>query len=76
MIRYKYGPWDDRYYAVIGALVSRGLLRYVRRPTRQRRARPDPDRAGVRRAAGGSRRVERNRGAQQGHSGVIGRADR
>jgi hypothetical protein len=30
MIRYKYGPWDDRYYAVIGALVSRNLLRYVR----------------------------------------------
>lgn len=29
MIRYKYGPWDDRYYPVIGALVSRGLLRYV-----------------------------------------------
>lgn len=30
MIRYKYGPWDDRYYPVVGALVSRGLLRYVR----------------------------------------------
>ncbi|MGH9173608.1 MAG: hypothetical protein ACRD1H_04590 [Vicinamibacterales bacterium] len=30
MIRYKYGPWDDRYYPVIGALVGRGLLRYVR----------------------------------------------
>ncbi|HVB45639.1 MAG TPA: hypothetical protein VNF47_23435 [Streptosporangiaceae bacterium] len=29
MIRYKYGPWDDRYYAVIGALVGRGLLRYM-----------------------------------------------
>lgn len=29
MIRYKYGPWDDRYYPVIGALVGRGLLRYV-----------------------------------------------
>ena len=29
MTRYKYGPWDDRYYAVIGALVSRNLLRYV-----------------------------------------------
>ena len=28
MIRYKYGPWDDRYYPVIGALISRGLLRY------------------------------------------------
>lgn len=30
MTRYKYGPWDDRYYPVIGALVSRGLLRYVK----------------------------------------------
>lgn len=30
MVRYKYGPWDDRYYPVVGALVSRGLLRYVR----------------------------------------------
>jgi hypothetical protein len=30
MTRYKYGPWDDRYYPVIGALVSRGLLRYAR----------------------------------------------
>ena len=30
MVRYKYGPWDDRYYPVVGALVSRGLLKYVR----------------------------------------------
>lgn len=30
MTRYKYGPWDDKYYAVIGALVGRGLLRYTR----------------------------------------------
>lgn len=30
MVRYKYGPWDDRYYPVIGALVSRGLVRYVK----------------------------------------------
>ena len=30
MTRYKYGPWDDRYYPVVGGLVSRGLLRYVR----------------------------------------------
>ena len=28
MTRYKYGPWDDKYYPVIGALVARGLLRY------------------------------------------------
>lgn len=30
MTRYKYGPWDDRYYPVIGALVGRRLLKYVR----------------------------------------------
>lgn len=30
MVRYKYGPWDDRYYPVIGALVGRGLIRYSR----------------------------------------------
>lgn len=30
MTRYKYGPWDDRYYPVIGALVGRGLLRYAK----------------------------------------------
>lgn len=30
MTRYKYGPWDDRYYPVIGALISRGLLKYLR----------------------------------------------
>lgn len=30
MTRYKYGPWDDRYYPVVGALISRGLLRYVK----------------------------------------------
>ncbi|MCR2764987.1 hypothetical protein NQ152_15890 [Microbacterium sp. zg.B48] len=30
MIRYKYGPWDDRYYPVIGSLVGRSLLKYVR----------------------------------------------
>jgi hypothetical protein len=29
MIRYKYGPWDDRYYPIIGALVGRGLIRYA-----------------------------------------------
>jgi hypothetical protein len=25
MIRYKYGPWDDRYYTLVGALIGRGL---------------------------------------------------
>jgi hypothetical protein len=29
MVRYKYGPWDDRYYTLIGALVGRGLVEYV-----------------------------------------------
>ena len=29
MIRYKYGPWDDRYYALIGALVGRGFVEYA-----------------------------------------------
>jgi hypothetical protein len=28
VVRYKYGPWDDRYYPVLGALVGRGLLTY------------------------------------------------
>lgn len=30
MIRYKYGPWDNRYYPVIGALIGKGLLQYAR----------------------------------------------
>ena len=30
MTRYKYGPWDDRYYPIIGSLVGRGLLKYVK----------------------------------------------
>ena len=25
MTRYKYGPWDDRYYALVGSLVGLGL---------------------------------------------------
>lgn len=29
MIRYKYGPWDDRYYVLIGALVGRELAEFV-----------------------------------------------
>lgn len=28
MVRYKYGPWDDRYYPLIGSLVGRGLAEY------------------------------------------------
>lgn len=26
MIRYKYGPWDDRYYPIAGALIGMGLV--------------------------------------------------
>ncbi len=26
-IRHRYGPWDERYYTVVGALVGRGLVR-------------------------------------------------
>lgn len=26
MVRYKYGPWDDRYYPVVGTLVGLGLV--------------------------------------------------
>jgi hypothetical protein len=29
MIRYKYGPWDDRYYPVIGRLIGQGLVEPV-----------------------------------------------
>jgi hypothetical protein len=25
MVRYKYGPWDDRYYPLVGALIGMGL---------------------------------------------------
>jgi hypothetical protein len=28
MIRYKYGPWDHKYYAIVGSLVGRGLAEY------------------------------------------------
>lgn len=26
MIRYKYGPWDSRYYPVVGRLIGQGLV--------------------------------------------------
>lgn len=29
MVRYRYGPWDDRYYTIIGSLVGRHLAEYV-----------------------------------------------
>lgn len=31
MIRYKYGPWDNRYYALVGALVGKGLVEAAHR---------------------------------------------
>ncbi|MFY1650989.1 hypothetical protein ACN27J_08835 [Solwaraspora sp. WMMB762] len=27
MIRYKYGPWDDRYYPILGILIGTGLIK-------------------------------------------------
>lgn len=33
MIRYRYGPWDPSYYAILGRLVGKGLVRPV--PTTQ-----------------------------------------
>jgi len=29
MIRYKFGPWDDRYYPVLGRLIGLGLVESV-----------------------------------------------
>jgi hypothetical protein len=26
MVRYKYGPWDDRYYPILGTLIGLGLV--------------------------------------------------
>jgi hypothetical protein len=40
MVRYKYGPWDDRYYPIIGALVGRGLVTSHRRQRGQLALRP------------------------------------
>ncbi|MEV7413864.1 hypothetical protein [Streptomyces sp. NPDC089919] len=28
MTRYKYGPWDHRYYTVLGSLAARDLITY------------------------------------------------
>ncbi len=28
MTRYKYGPWDQRYYSVLGSLAASGLIVY------------------------------------------------
>jgi hypothetical protein len=29
MIRYRYGPWDPSYYAILGSLIGRGLVQIV-----------------------------------------------
>ncbi|GAB2716278.1 hypothetical protein [Kitasatospora kifunensis] len=29
MTRYKYGPWDQRYYSILGSLAARGLITYT-----------------------------------------------
>ncbi|MFJ4866483.1 hypothetical protein [Streptomyces sp. NPDC088748] len=29
MTRYKYGPWDQRYYSILGSLAARGLITYA-----------------------------------------------
>jgi len=44
MIRYRYGPWDDRYYPVLGALVGRGLVRYAKGKRRSDRVLSDAPR--------------------------------
>lgn len=32
MIRYRYGPWDPAYYALLGSLIGRGLVSTVPQP--------------------------------------------
>lgn len=32
MIRYRYGPWDPAYYAILGSLIGRGLVETVPAP--------------------------------------------
>jgi len=29
MVRFRYGPWDPAYYALLGSLVGRGLIRAI-----------------------------------------------
>ena len=42
MIRHRFGPWDDTYYPVVGALVGRGLIRYRRGPRNSVVMQPTP----------------------------------
>lgn len=32
MIRYRYGPWDPAYYAILGRLIGRGLVQPIPTP--------------------------------------------
>ncbi|MFF4909825.1 hypothetical protein ACFY2T_33765 [Streptomyces sp. NPDC001260] len=32
MMRYRYGPWDPSYYAILGALIGRGLVEVSQLP--------------------------------------------
>lgn len=34
MVRYRYGPWDPSYYAVLGSLIGRGLVEVAPLPGR------------------------------------------
>ncbi|MFE7705830.1 hypothetical protein ACFU6I_08510 [Streptomyces sp. NPDC057486] len=40
MTRYKYGPWDQRYYSVLGSLAARGLIVYSNSARAEFRATP------------------------------------
>jgi len=33
MMRYRYGPWDPAYYAILGSLIGRGLIQTLPLPT-------------------------------------------
>jgi hypothetical protein len=34
MVRYRYGPWDPAYYAILGSLIGRGLIEVAPLPGR------------------------------------------
>jgi hypothetical protein len=62
MIRYKYGPWDDRYYPVIGRLIGQGL------------AEPVPGKGAVALRATDEGKQLADRLAEEDWSTVLGRA--
>jgi hypothetical protein len=51
MVRYKYGPWDNRYYTLLGSLVARGLLTLAGDKTGLQMALTDTGREAARRLA-------------------------